>query len=210
MLKKKYLFSLFFIVSFATASILGFLMNGKDAAAQLSDNVLLTKNRSTVEICIDSFVPDVANEKGKKLVEQVMTNTVTKNPKWNADYRQYDFVVKSTCNVTPYLLKKGTFHPVLSGEPDPGRVVKTASTSRVTIFIVPQQIKEKHFKNSKILTSPEEMLCEEDNCYEVTSGVYLSPQEFYTPGTLEVGLNQALAIEPYQSPLKKGPKNDGR
>ncbi|MBO8165356.1 MAG: hypothetical protein H0Z34_16855 [Brevibacillus sp.] len=158
-------------------------------------STLLAENRDGIEVCVQSFVPDELNIKAKEKVESLIKDDLMTNNKWNKLFHDLDITVKTGCEVQPYLMEEGTSHPVLSGTPDSGRIVSQASSSMLTVFVVPNKTIEKHFKSSTSRISPEEILCQEDVCREVTTGVYLSLTEFKNKNILEQALSEALGLD---------------
>lgn len=177
------------------------------AAGILSHTPLLTNDRDNLEICVESKVPSVATQKAERIIDKLVKEKVTEHKKWNKLYGSYDFEVTSNCEIEPYLLQKGAEHPILSGNNNPGRIVEKANPARVTVHIVPEKEKNSHFGDSKLLTAPEEIICEKNQCFEVTTGVYLSPNELANISKVNKGLLQALALEPLQIPNHEGPTN---
>src|SRR5690606_33988612 len=80
-----------------------------------------------------------------------------------------------------YLMHDGNSHPWLTATGENPPIVKRVSEHRLWIFIVSDEIVEKHFKDSLWRKSPEEMLCQGHECAEVTTGIYITEKELLNP-----------------------------
>lgn len=168
---------------------------------------LIVENRSTLEICVQSFVPDEADDKAREKVEKVLNEEIMKKNKWKKLFGNLNVNVKSGCDVKPYLMQDGNSHPILSGSDDPGRIVEEANSSMYTIFVVPDKVIDKHFKGVDNRTAPEELLCEDGVCQEVTKGVYMTLNEFKNKNRLEKVLSEAFVLEIIREDESKLPEN---
>lgn len=159
------------------------------------EHTLLTDNRDNLEICVMSLVTENVSLQAKNEVASIIQQSVLTHDKWKELYNNIPFTVKDGCDVTPYLSIEGNVHPVLSGEPEPGRIVKKANSSLVAIYIVSEDIIKRNFPDNAPRTAPEELICENHECREVTQGLYFTPEEFndYTFVTNE--LLKALSLE---------------
>ncbi|MDH4615594.1 hypothetical protein [Brevibacillus sp. AY1] len=142
---------------------------------------LVTKNRSKKIICIeDVSTTQSKNASSDKIVNKVEAQ-IEKLSKNNKRYREVNYhsvevEVIEGCSFTPFLNDLNNSHPVYGGASE-DRVVDLPSEESLGIFIVDQEIIDKQFKNAPNRWSPEEMLCEGLECFEVTKGIYFTSDE---------------------------------
>ncbi|WP_127533584.1 hypothetical protein [Paenibacillus kobensis] len=196
MTRKKY----FTLTIFAALVLLGVTVYGKGGLAHeghesddthseeyhsnFTNRATLTSNRDKITVCIEDYTQSTSNkalsEELKLKTNNIINEKVKKHIKWkNSGYSKEQIDIVEGCSFAPFLLDNGTAHPVYSGDMNKklDRVISTASKEQLGIFIVDQSVVDKHFKNAPDRWSPEEMLCEHNECVEVTSGIYLTPDE---------------------------------
>ncbi|MBD3917613.1 hypothetical protein H8B09_02525 [Paenibacillus sp. PR3] len=152
--------------------------------SKFTNRATLTSNRDKISICIGDYTQTSSS---KSLSEKVINSTnsilegqLKKHAKWkDSGYSKEQFEVVKGCSFTPFLLDDGNAHPVYSGKMNKklDRIIDTPSKEQLGIFIVDPTVIEKHFKDAPDRWSPEEMLCENNECAEVTSGIYLTADE---------------------------------
>jgi hypothetical protein len=74
--------------------------------------------------------------------------------------------------------------------------VNRANRFRAFVFVLPDGQVNKLFGNTARRTAAEEMLCAGKVCAEVTTGLYLSPQELRDSQVLKAALERAIGLEP--------------
>lgn len=153
--------------------------NHSHAESKLADNYLQAKNRDKLTVCVESFTPEVkAEDISKKTLDEI-EKTLKKHPRWNIQgLDKLAIEVRADCSFDPLLLQPGKKHVFYSGDLDSIRRVENASSERVGVFIVNQDVINKHFDGTLARMAPEEFLYEEGEGYlEVTTGVYLTPED---------------------------------
>lgn len=165
--------------------------------SMFTPNVLLTKNRDKTVVCIEDYTTSPVKLSSLELqgkLQEAMSKVKT-NEKWEkSGLSAFDVEVKTACSITPLLIDPAAGHPVYSGKNSTPRFVKTPSTEILGIFIVDEEIINKHFKDTPTRWSPEQVLCEGDECNEVTRGLYLTYEELKN-GKLQNEIVYGLGIE---------------
>lgn len=170
------------------------------ARATLSGNMLLASNRSDLALCTDVVIGtagDIPPQQVAEQVEGVLMNQVRHHPRWHMlGYDQFPIRVEVDCPSEAYLLQPGAQHPIVSGDLPETRVPITDEPSpfRVHLYVVSQEQIQRIFFGTNHRVAPQEMLCEERECFEVTSALYLSPEEVFNQQDLRDGLERVLAL----------------
>jgi hypothetical protein len=85
------------------------------------------------------------------------------------------------------------------------QIVAIPSQYRVHVYLLPQDQATNIFGNSPLRSTVQEMLCEETTCGEVTTGLYLSPQELQNRQFLKAVLERAIGLERSRGPQQSQP-----
>lgn len=154
----------------------------KKMESKLTGNALLTNNRDQLNICVEistsSFPKELENKDLSTLLEKWINTDLKEHPDWKSKgFDGYRLNITNGCPFTPFLLQDGAKHPIFSGEIVPSRYIEEPSPYRFAVFVVDQSIIEKHFKGINSRWGPEELLCEGEECNEVTSAIYLTVDE---------------------------------
>jgi hypothetical protein len=156
-------------------------------SSKYSDNALQTKNRDKLVVCVDNVS---ANKEGSNSTEKLITiikpqieKLKKENKKWINAYGRFPFEIKSGCSFSPLLNDANALHPIYSGHSEFERVVATPSSELFAIFVVDQSVIDKHFSNVPSRWVPEQYLCEDQECNEITKGIYLTSSEIQDPGS---------------------------
>lgn len=172
----------FFIVVIALAiRATGSASYADENHIHLSGTSLLSSNRTKLGLCIGNFADkDIANFVNQ--VQKILENIQQNSPLWqDQNYKNYQLQIETNCPREPYLLNLNAKHPLLSisGESQdyPVPIVQIPSEYRFHIYIVPDEIIYTHFQETSMRISPEEMLCDGEQCYEITTGFYFSAKE---------------------------------
>ncbi len=152
----------------------------QNSKSKLSGDALYTKNRDKVILCIDNYSTSFEVNDIEKLVKKtsdVLINSIKKHKDWKQiGASQYEIEVKSGCSFNSFLADINNAHPIYTGKNNI-RVVDEASVEQIALFVVDQQVIDKNFRDTPSRWGPEEYLCEENECVEVTSGIYINADE---------------------------------
>ncbi|MGG1664276.1 hypothetical protein [Brevibacillus sp. NRS-1366] len=177
---------------------------------------LLTKNRSKMIVCVDNVSTirgkDVSNDKIVKRIEKQIEKLSKGHKRYKeVNYHLVDVEVTAGCSFTPFLNDPNNSHPLYGGGGG-DRVVDQPSEESLGIFIVDQEIIDKNFKKATNRWSPEELICEGHECFEVTKGIYFTPDEIkdvtkesalYQELVYGFGLESMIPIEGNETKQKK-------
>lgn len=173
-----------------------------ESQATLSGNALLASNRSELAFCIDEadLEQDISLESLASNVQSLIETQIKTTPRWSElGYDQFSIKVDVGCPGEPYLLQPGAIHPLLSGSSTSSTtsvpMANIPSPYRVHIYVVSQTAVQSLFGEADMRSSPEEMLCAGNVCYEVTSGVYLTPENVNNLQVLRNRIERVLAID---------------
>lgn len=210
----------FFFVSIVIVSLTIGVFKSNEAKAheehhndtKFADSYLLTKNRDSLTICIENYSEQFPGEElsGGQLTNNALfevENSLSKHARWEAQgLDKVDINFVSGCSFKPLLLEPGKNHVFFSGDIDSIRTVENASKERLGIFIVDNDVINKHFNDAPLRMAPEEFICEKNECNEVTTGVYLTADE-YQNIRLTQELSYALGLDVF-IPGDKTQKNN--
>jgi len=182
-----------------TGAVVLALPGGDDSTDTLVSTGLLAASRERLGVCVQGVAGvAVDTDKARKQVQAAL-GEVTSHPLWEAGVAgNQPPIVGQGCPSQPYLLRPGVSY---GGKPigDPAvQRVDTASAYRVFIFVLPPQKLTEVFGDPQtaIRVEPQEFLCEGEVCAEVSTGLYVAPQELADSGFLKDWLNKALGLEP--------------
>lgn len=162
----------------------------------LAGNPLLSTNRTELGFCIDNFTNQdfvTFSDQIQKIIKDIEQDT----PLWEEQgYKNYPIQIKNACPNAPYLLNLSAKHPILSplGESIdyPVPIVQIPSDYRFHIYVVPDEVIMNHFQETDIRTAPQEMLCDGEQCYEITTGLYFSAKEITDTSYIRSKIQQLL------------------
>lgn len=187
------------IVCFALLARLALDRVRADTPVSLSENSLLTTNRQQLALCVEltDFEDTAFSEDLTDRVRRVLNDRIQDHPRWKElGYNNYELRVEIDCPGEPYLLMPGATHPLLQGEAEGSPVpsVEIPSPFRIHVYIVNEETIQTAFVGTDLRSAPQEMLCEANQCFEVTTGLYLSAREAMNLRSLRDRLERALAI----------------
>lgn len=200
-------FILSFTVSIAILTI-AFLTRATDPThadsdIHSTDNALLTSNRNTLAFCVE--VAETLNTVSpKELVREVthlLDNELRSHPRWSEQgYDQFPIKVEVGCPTVAYLSQPGAVHPLLTADIEklvaaPNMSVETPSPYRIHIYVLHEDLVSNAFSGTDMRSAPQEMLCEKNECFEVTSSLYLTPEESLDSQVLKNRIQRILALD---------------
>lgn len=163
-----------------------------------ASSALLAPNRAALAACVAGVGPAaVAVPTARQRIEQALTG-LSQQPVWGkAGLAVVPRVVDIGCPSEPYLLQPGVTWedgvPITGAGPR----VETASSYRLFVFVLPPDelshvIRGRH----DIRTAAQELLCRGHQCAEVSTGLYLTPDEVSNNAFLQEWLAKGLGLEP--------------
>ncbi len=197
-------------ITLGVTTLLGVTFQGSGSAqqgtgSQQVEGLLMTANRDRLAMCVqvvrsgrdlEAAGGRVAVEaKAKERVEAALVE-VAKHPYW----QQRGLTAAVASRVVDAGCPSGP-PPVDSSYPKPiesisGHRVKEASYYRVFVFVLPAEELERLLGASDWREAPQEMLqVGVDVFAEVTTGLYISPQELGAPAFLEDLLEKGIGLE---------------
>lgn len=169
---------------------------------------LLAPNRDRLAVCVDgagaaaSAVPEA-----QRRVDQALAEVVAQHPAWaQAVLGAVAPGVDAGCPSEPYLLQPGLVWedgiPITSA----GRTVREASLYLLFVFLPPPDELARVIKGKyDVRAAAQEMLCQGHQCGELSTGVYLTPQETTNETFLRNWLTRGLGLEPRTALLPNAP-----
>jgi hypothetical protein len=186
---------------------------GPEEPEPLRPGALVSPNRDRLRICVQVVRVAVDQGRAREAVEAALRETA-KHPSWRSGGLDVaPPVVDSGCPQEPVVLKPGVvFQGPKSLEGFDiaywGSVVEEPSPYRLFVFIVPREELAAHVIGwEDFRTFIQEGLCEttpyEKNCAQVTTGLYLLPEEVGNAAFVRAWLEKALGLEPLvpQTPM---------
>jgi len=165
-----------------------------------SGNMLLVNNREELAVCVkvlsgeDVAVPETLSND----VTSVLKQQLPSHPRWSElGYDQFPIQVDVGCPTTAYLLQPGSAHPLLPGAAKaqiPVPRVEIPSLYRIHLYIVSEEVIKQVFEGADLRNAPQEMICEGHECFEITSALYLTPEEAMNAEILRNRLERILAL----------------
>lgn len=134
-----------------------------ETVSKFAGNALITTNRDRLNICVDSTL-----ESSEWIVPRAREMLVSKD---------FSVQIDNGCPFKPFLSIDGSEHPIYGNGEMVGRYIEEPSMYRFAVFIVDETLIREKFANASTRWSPEEMLCENSECNEVTLSIYLSEQD---------------------------------
>jgi hypothetical protein len=145
-------------------------------------DLLVTGNRSNLAICLTAVGVESSLEESVKTSVLAAWPTVKSHDTWVKKYSSYpDPVVDAGCPGEPAL--NGSF-----------RTVDVPSDYVLHLYLIDaSSTTAPDFRYGRTL--PEEMLCVQDHCFQVTTGLYLTPAEATNTPLLAAHLVKGLGLE---------------
>lgn len=171
-------------------------VRGQEQPGITSTTALLTTNRTSLKICVQSLVPGVDSRIIQGQIKGAMTS-VSNHPDFQrAGLGREPVVVDAGCPSAPTITNPRYTSKDMSGVP---AVVTTPSQYRLFVFVVSSDQLTRAFTWRPHLT-PQEMMCAGDACNEVTTAAYLTPTELLDRTALERSLTQGVGLWPVGRP----------
>lgn len=171
-------------------------VRGQEQPGITSTTALLTTNRTSLKICVQSLVPGVDSRIIQGQIKGAMTS-VSNHPDFQrAGLGREPVVVDAGCPSAPTITNPRYTSKDMSGVP---AVVTTPSQYRLFVFVVSLDQLTRAFIWRPHLT-PQEMMCAGDACNEVTTAAYLTPTELLDRTALERSLTQGVGLWPVGRP----------
>jgi hypothetical protein len=166
----------------------------------LSGNMLLASNRETLGVCVE-IVDDVDLVTAQSLANTVnflLDNQIPSHARWSElGYENFQVQVDAGCPTDAYLLEPGAAHPLLPDSQKakiPVPIIEVPSLYRIHLYIVSSALIKQVFGEADLRSAPQEMICEGFECFEVTSALYLTPDEAVNVEILRDRLERVLAL----------------
>jgi hypothetical protein len=169
-----------------------------EKGSKFSNNGLQAASRQQLTICVDNYSSDKSSElSGDILISKIEKQLpdLKQKKRWvESGYNAFTVDVKETCSFKPILLEPNAKHPIYSGNEDSTRIVEEASPELIGVFVVDKSVIDKHFTGAPDRWAPEQLLCEGEECNEVTKGIYLTPDELKAKDLKELYKEMAHAL----------------
>ncbi|MGH2587993.1 MAG: hypothetical protein ACRDJE_23995 [Dehalococcoidia bacterium] len=169
----------------------------------------MTSNRDALRICVVGVgaAASAAAEARDRIQQQLPS--VAQRPEWAAArLTGTRTIVDTNCPADPLLLRPGVEY--VDGRPGANggeqlATVQQPSVYRLYVFLVPSpQLTSIIQGKFDVRSAPQEFLCRERTCAEVTTGVYLTPDEMRNNATLTTWLARGIGLE-RATPLETPP-----
>ena len=143
----------------------------------------ITDNRDRLALCVQSEIPGTASQtEARGAVEAALTE-VSQDAAWiKKELSTPSPIVTEGCPSTP-----GIFLPEVPA-------VKQPSYYRVHVFVMALNELQKAFGDQPVRRTAEEKLCGGDFCWEVTTGIYLSPDELSNTDLVSNALRDGVGL----------------
>lgn len=164
--------------------------------AVASSPQLLAPNRDRLAICVQPLLGAAPPREAQASVEAVLPAAL-QHPWWSSAGLAPP-VVETNCAAatTPFLLRPGAAS--IKGKPSGdfrSLDVTQAGRFRLFVFVLPQNRIDTIFGDSPYRAAAQEFLCRGHVCNEVSTGVYVSPQELRDAAFLKLALQRGLGLE---------------
>lgn len=174
-------------------------------------DALRNRSREGLAVCINAVAGVTIDAAHAKQVVENVIEILSQGDRWlRTEYAHAPPVVDVGCSQSPSVLDRGVTISHIGDETiqvrEEFRAPETLSSYRVIIFTMPDQIIE---RLSRGLSRPvsardrrqaEEFICHGHVCGEVTTGVYLRPQELTDQSIVHLVLEYALGFNSTVSP----------
>lgn len=190
------------LVAVAAWGVAGYrLTQGVSPLAQPVNSALLTSNRSSLSICLDSKIAEISNETLRLLVDLTLQR-VKQHPHFAAAGLSSGMPrVSVGCPGPARILMPGFDWEsgYATGQP---LAVTQPSEYRTFVFLVPRK-QATHRGGYVFHNAAQEMLCDHSGCSEVTSALYLTPEDIATPDSAVPLLTKSVGLD--VDPTTPGP-----
>jgi hypothetical protein len=162
-------------------------IHSDDHHTDYQNNFLLTKNREELVVCVESFQKgQVSDQTLLNKTEKLIEKNVKKHEEWGQNgLDQFSLKLKVGCSFDPILLQDGKNHVFYKHDKESARITEKPSEERLGIFVVDEKTMREQFDNKPTTWAPEEFACEAKDCFEVTTGIYVSVSQFNSGRFLE-------------------------
>lgn len=167
------------------------ITSGHDEVAR-TNSILITSNRDTLRICVQSYHPQVTNEQLRSTVGKAL-NLVQTHP---------DFE-RSGLGAQAPVVDIGCPGPARAGmpgfdwedgmAPESSALVETPSNYRTFVFVVSSE-RLLLPNGTTFWRTPQELYCYEGRCGEVTTALYLTPEELDMVDLVSLRLADTLGL----------------
>ncbi len=146
---------------------------------------LLTSNRLNLQVCVDSV--DVDSALAVQAAEAIEASwpTVMAHELWSSVASEYtDPQVSTSCPGSPIISHTRR------------AVVESPSIYRVHVYVAPPELIASSPELRTARLTSEENFCFDDDCSQVTTGLYIQPEEITNANLVAAYAIQALTLEP--------------
>ncbi len=174
---------------------------------------LLARGRDRLLICVQGVGPvSSAVPNARQRIEEALSAVASQHPNWNpAGYGRVSRAVQIGCPKDAHLLRPGVEY--VNGRPGPSNVgeralqAQTATPFRLYVFVLPpDDLRRVIHGEFNVRTAAQEVLCDDGRCAEVTTGLYLTPEDLTNRPFLQEWVAKGLGLEPpYTLPTEPRP-----
>jgi hypothetical protein len=167
-----------------------------------TDSGLLVPNRDRLSICVQASSGIASMQRDVRARIEQLLPAVEQHPNWSrARYNQVPRSVVAGCPGDAHLLRPGIEY--IDGRPGPSSAgerplqVEQASPHRLFVYILPQAELARIIRGQlNIRIAPQETVCEGFACAQVSTGLYVSPEELHNDAFMRDWLAKGLGLEP--------------
>lgn len=153
---------------------------------------LLTNNRPGLKICVQSLLPGVEATAVQRQATARMAD-VSKHPDFSrSGLARQPVTIDTGCPSGPTIASPGYARGDKIGAP---AIVKEPSPYRLYVFVTSAEQVAQAFAWQPHLT-PQEMICDGGRCVEVTTALYLTPQQIADASVFARSLTQGVGLWP--------------
>jgi hypothetical protein len=164
--------------------------SGHDGEHLDPTTALLTNNRPGLKICVQSLLPGVEVAAVQRQLTARMAD-VSKHPDFSrGGLNRQPVAIDAGCPSGPTIAEPGYTRGDKIGAP---AIVKEPSPYRLFIFVASEEQIARAFDWQPHLT-PQELICEGGGCAEVTTALYLTPQQIADGSASARGLAQGIGL----------------
>lgn len=180
---------------------------GERSNDQVIAGPLLAASRDRLSVCVEPVAGAQSTvDESRSAVETALIRA-SQRPEWaTSGLDMTTALVQPGCPQEPYLLLPGASYagkPV--GDPSIQEVIQ-ASEHRLFVFVLPDAEIQRIFgPGESVRLEPQEFLCQDHTCSEVTTGLYVAVSELRDPEFLEEWLARALGLAPPEDNVPEVP-----